>query len=89
MHKCLTSSRDKICLKIFGGPDLGQRGQNHARGFLLFFAMFALLICPEIGYSDSLQQCMTSRGKTRGKTHEKKLLGPNFDQNLGQNQAQN
>ena len=45
--------------------------------FLPFFQVGSLVFL-EIAYKDSLQQCITS---SRGKTHEKKFLGPNLGKN--------
>ena len=53
--------------------------------FFCHFLKFGSLVFLEIAYSDSLQQCITTR---RGKTHEK-IFGDQLWIKTDQNQAQN
>ena len=62
--------------KEFGGPNLVPTGQNQAQNEIFtHFLKFGLCAFLEIEYDDSFRQYLTS---SRGKTHEKKNLGPKF-----------
>ena len=67
--------RGQIFEKKNGITNLDQRGQNRAWNYVFcLFLKFCSLVFPEIPYSDSLQQSLTSR---RGNAY-KKNLGPNI-----------
>ena len=74
--------------KVFGAQ-ICAKGVNVGPKTRFFFSIFVLklgsLVFLEIAYNDSFQQCLTC---SRGKIHEKNILGPNLGQ-IGQNRVEN
>ena len=80
LQQCLNSTRGKIYDQVCLEPKLWQKGPKSGLK-LVFFCHFhksGSLILFDIAYNNSLQQWLTS---SRGKTHEKNILGPNLSQN--------
>ena len=76
LQQCLTSSRGRIHEK-FWAPKLGHNWAQD-QVFFCHFLKLGSLAYLQIAYRDSWQQCITS---IRGKTHEKKFLGPKRSKN--------
>ena len=73
----LVTDEPDLCKKKIGSLNWVKwaKIRRKTRGLFCHFLQFGVLVFLEIGYSDSLQQCITS---SRGKTHEKSFFGTNF-----------
>ena len=73
MEQCLNPRRGKICKKEFGDPNLGQIGHK-------FFVISSSVV---VYFSLKLHKMITWNIVQRGKTHEKKFVGPKLGLKLG------